>query len=215
MKKISIILFLTVFVISSCKKEPDAVSKIVTVSYPTINLIGPAYIHISVGTPYTDQGATLIDDITGASSSISAVSNEVNVNVPGLYAVTYSAANSNGFKTTATRTVLVLDYTPPAGLDPNYDISGLYQRTNGIFVNLIKMDNGLYIIDNFAGSSLVYPAYLLTPDTTSIDIPAQTTFGGFPIDVTGETFSSGPPITFAYHVMADGFGTGLRTFIHQ
>jgi hypothetical protein len=215
MRKSAALIFLLGVMLSACKKEPATVSKVVTVTHPTINLTGPAYVHLSVGEAYSDPGATLIDDVTGNSSTISATSSDLDVNTTGMYSITFEAANANGFKTTAVRTILVLNYTPPAALDSNFDISGLYQRTNGIYVNLYKMDNGLYIIDNFAGSTLVFPAYLLTPDTTSIDIPAQISLGGFALDVNSETFSNTPPTTFSYRVDAAGFGTGVRTFIKQ
>lgn len=200
---------------AGCKKDPDTVSSVVTVSYPTINLKGPAYVHIPVGGSYTEEGATLIDDITGASTDISPTSSEVDNTTPGIYAVTFEAGNSNGFKTTVTRTVLVLDWVPPVTIDPGYDISGPYHRTNGIPVNLIKMETGLYIADNFAGSSLVYPAYLTTPDSSTIDVPPQTSFGGFALDCLNETFDGNAPITFSYVVDAAGFGTSVRTFIHD
>lgn len=213
MKKSIIALLLPLFIISACKKEPDVVSKVVTVSYPTINLTGSPYIHIPVGGNYADEGATLIDDVTGAQSHITATENDVDASTPGIYAMHYVAANANGFKTEAIRTVLVLDYTPAPGITIN--LSGLWQRTNGIYVNLIEMDTGLYIIDNFAGSTLVYPAYMITPDNTSISVPAQTAFG-LDLDCTGEALNISPPDTsFSYVVNASGFGTATRTFVKQ
>jgi hypothetical protein len=214
MKK-AIILFgaAAILLFAGCKKDPDTVSTVVEVSYPTINLKGPAYVHIPIGGSYVEEGATLIDDITGASSDISPTSSEVDNTTPGIYAVTFIASNANGFKTEVKRTVLVLDWTPPSTIDPGYDISGPYHRTNGIPVNLYKMASGLYIIDNFAGSTLVYPAYLITPDSSSIDIPAQNSFGGYPLECVNETFDGNAPITFSYICMASGFGTGVRTFI--
>ena len=47
---------------------------------------------------------------------------------------------------------------------------------------------------------------------TSIDVPAQTSYDGFPLDVINETFTSGPPIKFSYRISAENFGTGVRTF---
>jgi len=197
-----------------CDKDPDPVSTVVNVTYPAITLNGSQFVHLAVGEPYTDQGAILTDDITGAQSAISPKESDLDITTPGMYKVVYEAANANGFKTTATRTILVLNYTPPAGLDPNFDISGQYERTaTGAVINVVKMDNGLYIIDRVGGSTEV-PVYMLTPDTATIDVPAQTSYDAFPVDCINETFIPGPPYSFSYRVSAENFGTGVRTFVH-
>jgi len=210
MKKINFIIIIAVLLFAACEKETSNVSKVVKVSYPTITLKGAAYVHISVGAAYTDAGATLKDDVTGAVSDITAKENSVDPSTPGIYEVSYEAANSNGFKTTATRTVLVLDYTAPAGLKLN--LSGAWLRTNGIPVNYYEMESGLYSFDNFAGSALVYPAYLITPDDSTISIPAQTSFG-LALDCINETLKIAPPdTTISYSVISDPFGDSKRTF---
>src|SRR4051812_38278444 len=102
------ILALTILMVSSCKKIEDQYpSKTVKVTYPGIALKGDAAVSITPGAAYTDAGATLTDDITGAVSDIVATDNPVDVNTPGLYMVTYEAANANGFKTIVQRPVLV------------------------------------------------------------------------------------------------------------
>lgn len=216
MRKSIIIILMAVASFSACKKDPAVVSTVVTVSYPTVTLNGADFIHIPVGGTFVDQGATLIDDITGASSQVSATESELDVTTPGLYAVKYIAANANGFRTQATRGVLVLDYTPPVGLDPAFDISGDYLRAaTGVVAKLIRMDNGLYIFDHVGGSTAV-PVYMLTPDTTSIDVPLQTTYNGLSVECTNEVLTTNPPpITFRYKVAASGFGTSTRTFVKQ
>lgn len=215
MKKIIYILLAFTTIITGCDKDPDPVSTVVTVTYPGITLNGPAFLHLQVGGTYTEEGAVLTDDITGAQSNITATSSDLDVTTEGMYKVSYVAANSNGFKTEVIRTILVLNYTPPPGLDPNYDISGDYLRAaTGVTCVVAKVNNGLYIIDRVGGSTAV-PAYIITPDTMSIDVPPQTSFDGFPLDVINESFTSGPPISFSYRISAENFGTGLRTFVKQ
>ena len=213
MKKILIILSVFAIVLTGCVKDPDPVSTVVTVTHPGITLNGPAFIHLPVGGSYTEQGAILTDDLSGAQSPIDANSNDLNTSAMGMYKVLYLARNSNGFKTEAIRTILVMDYTPPPTLDPNWDISGTYKRS-GNTVTIAKVNNGLYIIDKVGGSSNV-PAYILTPDTLSIDIPAQESWDGFPLDCINETFIPGPPIKLTWNVDAENFGTQNRTFIKQ
>ena len=106
------ILILTIAVISilgACKKEDTAeVSKVVSVSYPMITLKGApgdTVIFLATGSTYTDAGATLTDDITGAVSDLTGSTAEVDLSTPGVYYVTFSASNSNGFETTKNRVI--------------------------------------------------------------------------------------------------------------
>ncbi len=216
MKKIIICLLTITAFISSCKKDdPSPVSKVVDVTYPGIELKGNEFVHIPVGGSFTDLGATLTDDITGAVSDVAATANNVDPSTPGIYSIDYEAANANGFKTLVSRIVLVLDYTAPTGvgLDTS-DISGDYLRVaTGAPLRVIKIEDGLYIIDRVGGSSAV-PAYFTTPTPTTIDAPEQTIFGDA-FDITSETLDINDPITIKWKVVNPGFGTSLRIFVKQ
>jgi hypothetical protein len=220
MKKLVILFSVVAVAFTACENDnapnPEVTtsSKVVTVSYPTITLNGNEFVHIPVGGTFVDSGATLIDDVTGAVSQITATSSELDNTTPGLYAVLYEAKNANGFLTTATRTVLVLDYTPPATLDPNFNIEGYYLRAaTGVLCHIVRMDNGLYINDHIGGSTPV-PGYFVMPDTVSFDIPPQVT-SGLQLSGNSEVFNPGPPITLQYKLAASGFGTGNRIFVKQ
>lgn len=210
--KFLILILILAVAIGGCKKKIDPVSKIVDVTYPTIVLNGPSLIYIHVGGSYADEGATLTDDVTGDVTQITATSSELDPSSPGLYAMKYEAANSNGFRTEVDRIVLVLDYTPAVGLDPNLNLGGDWLRSNGAPLTYTRVDNGLYVIDKIGGSTAV-PVYLITPTNTTIDIPLQTTIGGLQADCLNETIDmSGGDTTITYNVDASGFGTQLRTF---
>jgi hypothetical protein len=58
--------------------------------------------------PYTDPGATALDDEDGDITSGINVSSNVDVNVPGTYNVTYTVKDKAGNSTTATRQVQVM-----------------------------------------------------------------------------------------------------------
>jgi hypothetical protein len=197
--------------ISGCKKDPDPVSTVVEVTYPQIVLNGPPAILIPVGGSYTDEGATLTDDITGEVSQITATSNDLDASTPGMYAMTYEAANANGFRTSVVRNILVLDYTPVSGL--TVDLSGEWVRlATGVSVFYTKVAEGLYVLDKIGGSTLV-PAYMLQLSDTQIDIPVQTSLDGLIVEGTDEELTITPTdTTIAYKVVAEGFGTSLRTF---
>ncbi len=216
MKKIIVLIIIAASFIGGCKKDdPGALSTVVDVTYPGIELKGNQYIHIPVGGSYTDEGATLTDDITGAVSDIQATASNVDNTVPGIYSIDYEAANANGFKTLVSRIVLVLDYTAPTGvgLDTS-DISGDYLRPlTGVPLSVVKLEDGLYIIDKVGGSSAI-PAYFTTPTPTTIDAPAQTIFGD-DFDLTDESLDINDPITIKWKVVNPGFGTALRTFVKQ
>src|SRR5258708_3180604 len=100
MKKINLLILIILVIFTSCKKEVKNVSQVVNVTYPKIVLKGPAYVHLPVGGSYSDEGATLTDDISGAVSQISATQSYVDFSTPGLYPIKYVAANKNGFNTT-------------------------------------------------------------------------------------------------------------------
>jgi hypothetical protein len=77
---------------------------------PVITMSGANPMSVECHTSFTDPGATATDSCAGAVAVNS--TNNVNVNVPGSYTVTYTA--TDGFNTaTATRTVNVVDTIPP------------------------------------------------------------------------------------------------------
>lgn len=78
---------------------------------PVITLNGANPMTVECHTTFTDPGATAADSCAG-SRPVTATGT-VNANVPGTYTITYSASDGNGHTTTTTRTVNVLDNTPP------------------------------------------------------------------------------------------------------
>src|SRR5204862_4796497 len=64
-------------------------------------------------TSYTDAGATANDTCAGDLTSGISASSTVVVNTPGSYSVTYAVSDPSGNTQTATRTVNVVDTTPP------------------------------------------------------------------------------------------------------
>jgi endonuclease/exonuclease/phosphatase family metal-dependent hydrolase len=78
----------------------------------TLEINGPDPMTIECGSTFTDPGATATDEIYGDISHLIVTSGQVNTGVVGSYTITYAV--NNGFATTtATRTVNVVDTTPP------------------------------------------------------------------------------------------------------
>ncbi len=76
-------------------------------SAPVITLLGDNPLTWILGTPYTDPGATALDDVDGAVAVLIDTSG-VNVGVVGTYSVGFTATDSSGNTGTATRTVNVV-----------------------------------------------------------------------------------------------------------
>jgi hypothetical protein len=78
---------------------------------PTITVLGANPMTVECHGSYVDPGATATDSCSVVVSFIT--TNAVNPNVPGPYAVTYVATDAAGNSATNTRTVNVVDTTPP------------------------------------------------------------------------------------------------------
>jgi hypothetical protein len=198
------ILFVTL--VSSCKKTTDDVSKVVKVSFPTIELNGAEIVVLPVGAAYTDAGAELTDDITGQTSNIQPTSNNVNTAQPGLYLVNYSASNANGFETSATRLVAVTSVTGTP------DRSGTYLRTaTGINCYITKISNGVYKVQNPGGAGVGVNTIVYFVETAPnvFVCPTQPTDAG-PFSVININFTA---TGATWNVVNSGYGTGLRTFV--
>ncbi|MDX1547965.1 MAG: thrombospondin type 3 repeat-containing protein [Rhodothermales bacterium] len=95
--------------------ETDSDSVAVTVvdtSPPVITLNGEAEMTLECAVDgYEEPGATAVDACEGEVAV--EIAGTVDASTPGLYTITYTAADSFGQTTTATRTVEVVDTTPP------------------------------------------------------------------------------------------------------
>ncbi len=81
---------------------------------PVITLLGNASVTVTVGSSYTDAGATATDNVDGDLSSSIVVSNPVDTNTIATYAVTYNVSDAAGNAATeVSRTVTVEAATPP------------------------------------------------------------------------------------------------------
>ena len=78
---------------------------------PVITLNGNSSITLEYGSTYTEIGATTNDNVDGAVSV--SVSGDVNTSKLGTYTITYTATDNAGNTATKTRTVSVVDTTPP------------------------------------------------------------------------------------------------------
>jgi uncharacterized repeat protein (TIGR01451 family) len=95
---------------------------VVDTTKPVIALSGASTMTVECHTSFSDPGATASDSCD--SSVPVAVTGSVDVNTPGTYTLTYNASDDSGNQAdTVTRTVTVVDTTPPVITLKNVNIS--------------------------------------------------------------------------------------------
>ena len=184
MKKIiPLIIIVLAFGFSSCKKDEihNTDTKVgisdVTV-YPVLTMAGSPYVSIVQGGTYTEAGVTAKE---GTSTIDVTTTGSVNTSQPGLYVITYSATNKDGFPATVLRTVVVLS----AHENPGVDLSGKYDYVAGGYTSTVtKVAEGVYTTDNVWNAATIIPIVFVSLDGLTISVPNQSTGYG-PIFGTG------------------------------
>lgn len=185
--------------------------------YANLALKGNGYMAVAKGSAFTDPGVTA----TAAGATLPfTVSGTVNANTVGVYVLTYTAVNKDGFPASIQRWVAV--YSTDATATAN-DFSGNYARTsNGVIATWTKLAPGVYKVFNpggAAGTNITLIAF--NPSGTTINVPSQTANDGSVFKCTDNAgaaninYITGPPASYAWKVINPGYGTSLRTFIKQ
>lgn len=103
-----------------------------TTYYVDLNLVGDATINLPVGNTYVEPGFTALENGEDVSSKVSIGGDQVNSNQIGLYNISYSVANVDGFLKTVERTVIVYNPAVTADISGTYTVSsGSYRIYNG------------------------------------------------------------------------------------
>ncbi len=148
-KIISSLLVATAFVAGCAEEYPGTE---LAVSFPAIKLVGDEFVSVIQGTTFEDPGATATFGSADVSSEV-AVESNVNKDVPGLYTVTYSIAQTNEINEESVRTTrrLVAVVTADAA---DADLSGSYLRTaNGRTSTVNKLAPGFYFMTDCWGTA--------------------------------------------------------------
>ena len=180
MKKILILSVFAALAFAACKKKEDTVSRLVTVSYPTVTITSAKYFSFPVGggplpnantitaTAYDSFYHEVIKPVVDA-SKLSSI-------LPGLYIATVSAKNSQGFVGYAYVYVAVTNITDTTDLSGSY--TGLATSDT---VHVTKLSRGLYRTDNIAGlirsaanAKYIVPGYFVQDvDAITMYMPTQ------------------------------------------
>jgi hypothetical protein len=218
--KISLVLgFLIVLLTTlSCNKgdnfnyPPGKVGISTIVYFPTVSIIGDHLVIIRQGSTFTDPG---VNADLGGKPVTPTITGSVDGTTPGIYGITYSASNPQGFSASDWRTVVVI------GSDVSgNDFSGTYLRaTTGVTSTWTKDSSGVYSVENPGGASVGAGKTVTVVNYTgsSIAIPLQLSddYGG-QVSSTSETYNaSASPVTYSWIFLAPQYGTSLRTFTKQ
>src|SRR5206468_2644008 len=87
--------------------------EVVDTTPPVLSLVGAASVTLECHTPFSDPGATASDVCAGNLSSAIVVSGSVDANTVGSYTLSYTVDDGHGNHAAASRSVQVVDTTPP------------------------------------------------------------------------------------------------------
>ncbi len=192
----------------SCKKDnfnypKGTVGSSKITYFATFKLAGDPYVSIVQGDTYVDSGATATQNGTDLTV---ATSGAVDASTVGIYTLTYSATNSDGFPASVSRTVAVL---PSAEL-PGVDISGTYYyvSTGANNSTVTKLAPGFYSTSNCWSSATTIGCLFLCVDGQNIIMPNQATPYG-ELFGTG-TLSGGGALTYIVSIPSQGLNDVAR-----
>jgi hypothetical protein len=158
MKKIIYSLFIAclAFGFASCDESTHDTSKITY--YIEVELDGATTLLWPKGTSYVEPGYTAILDGEDVTSQV-VVNGSVNTDLAGIYTLTYSAVNVDGFSNAKTRTIFVYDSTD-SPLDTGfYTVSkDSYRDYNGqtaygkeFTITIYQTEPGMFYVSDFIG----------------------------------------------------------------
>ena len=194
MKKSAIVLIFGILIGSSvvfttgCKKNDT--------TGPSVTLTGDASVILSLNGSFTDPGATANDDVDGSVTVTSdASSANPNVNLTGVYVITYTATDNAGNVGSTTRTVTVKnDAESYAG---NYNVNDTTGGFSILFTQTIKVDSAINNrvhfsrFNDYANNTSIFATRL---PNGNLEIPSQTALsigaGANLCDIANHTFAS-------------------------
>ena len=175
------------FSLMSCEKDFEEVSRITT--YATFDMAGDEVIAVPGGGSFTDPGVKAFEGSTelnvtqsiqyaplvtagdGPSDAAYQSVTSVDASKPGLYTISYSATNSDGFSASTERLVFVF----PGAIPTSVNIAGNYTSGTSPAPTITKVTDGVFFSTNAwgGGSSVVIPAYIMAIDGNTLSVPQQ------------------------------------------
>jgi hypothetical protein len=149
------LLILSVFFFFACEKETEGLSRVTY--YCDLELKGNSVEFAALGGTYNEPGWEAYENGEDVSGAV-VVTGTVNTGVAGLYKLTYSVNNTDGFPKIATREVVVYDVSPSPMASGFYTVSRnsnrngvtLYGRDFTILIYQVRA-GVFYVSDLFGG----------------------------------------------------------------
>jgi len=157
MKKIIYSLFIcAAFVFAGC--DDDTQDRSIITYFIDLQLEGEAVMFWPQGTAFEEPGYVAISGGEDVSSEV-IVTGTVNANVPGMYTITYTAVNEDGFAKELKRNVGVYN-TTPSDMESGYytvsresyrDYNGIVSYGNDYQIFIIQTEPGIFYVSDFLG----------------------------------------------------------------
>lgn len=179
MRKILLFSFLAIAFLVSCTEKAiidnaDQVGISKITHYITLSLTKGSTVTFAKGSPYVDPGVVAMEGTKDVSTKVK-VSGTVDGNKVGLYNLTYTALNVDGYASSTSRTVIIYDpAAPTTNIGGNYlsnvSRAAPYARSfTGLSVSITKLAPGFFYFSDFfggfydQGSNYKYgPGYAMT-----------------------------------------------------
>lgn len=159
MKKIllSLLVLCSPLLFWNCSEDSQDPSKITY--YITFEMNGEEIMTVPVGGVFDDPGVIAMEGDTDVTGDV-VVNSNVDTNKIGVYTVSYSATNVDGFDSSIKRTVVVYDPNITTSMDGTYkidpsqstrDYNGIANFSNSFTVKLTELAPGVYQVSDFMG----------------------------------------------------------------
>lgn len=154
----SLMLGMAAIGLTSCNDDNDELTDSVLTYYVNLELQGDDFVQVPIGTAFIDPGCTATMNGQDVSSRIVISGlDEIDVNTAGLYTVTYSAVNDDGFSAEVSRTVAVCDPSITADISGTWVVqAGSHRLYNGAqtpysdyTVRIRKDAPGIFYVSDF------------------------------------------------------------------
>lgn len=160
MKKViySLLVFCTLIGLWGCEKTSEGTTQ--TTYYVNFEINGDETTLVPVGEAFTDLGVVATEGDEDVTASVTVESN-VNTAEIGLYSVSYSAVNADGFSSSVVRTVIVYDpsittdasgdYTEDSSVSYRVASAGTANFKDDFYVSVSQVAPGIFYVSDFLG----------------------------------------------------------------
>lgn len=185
---------LTTLSLVSCDESTGGYTRITY--YPSITILGEPSTVVYLGENYVDGGC-LVEmngkDVTDQAT----ITSNVNTNAVGIYSVTYSATNEDGFSKSSSRTVIVAN---PGNFATVYKGESEYGTRHyyGAPIIISERADGSFLIDDITGGFYFhgrYPGYEPSYDFHAESVLTLETDNSITLVSVGSWYFAGNPLS--------------------